>query len=288
MTMAHGDMWDDLDVSELSLDVNGQTLAVTRFGEGPALVIVHGIGSRAGTWMPIARELATHYDVIAYDQRGHGASSHPEAGYLLPDYAADLGELIDRIGLERPLIMGHSLGGMVTLEWARAHPDRAAALVIEDSPMRHGGPAYGERFDAWTAQLSMPLADLKARYRADNPQWSDVDIDRRARGFLMTAPAVFEELNADMMPQGGISVVPTYADILSPALLVYGDVETGGLVPGFDALAFGETVPNAELAHISGGSHSLHRDSPEAFLAAVEPFLARFAPDASQSLKATS
>ena len=267
--------WGNLAVNDERVSVNGQEIALARFGEGPALVILHGIGSRATSWAPVAEQLAAAYEVIAIDHRGHGASSHPATGYLIDDYT-------DRLGLKRPLVMGHSLGGMTTLEWARRHPDRAAAIVLEDAPMRRGGSGVEELFDGWIALSQMTVEEARARYAAENPDWSAVDIARRADAITSVAPGVFVELKANMLLQGGISMTPTYAGIVSPVLLVYGDVETGGMVPGFDATAFGGTVPNAELAHIAGGSHSLHRDSPEAFLAAADPFLARFAPDASR------
>jgi pimeloyl-ACP methyl ester carboxylesterase len=274
--------WGNLAAKNERVAVNGQEIAVARFGDGPALVILHGIGSRATSWAPVAEHLAGSYEVIAIDHRGHGASSHPATGYLVDDYADDLTAVIDRLGLERPLVMGHSLGGMTTLEWARRHPERAAAIVLEDASMRRGGPGVEALFDGWITLSRMPVEEVRAHYAAENPGWSAADIARRAEAITSVAPGVFAELKANMLLQGGISVVPTYAGIISPVLLVYGDVETGGLVPGFDASAFGETVPNAELAHIAGGGHSLHRDSSEAFLAAVEPFLARFAPGASR------
>lgn len=278
MTTTGDRPWGHVAVTDEMVSVDGQEIALARFGEGPALVILHGIGSRATSWAPVAEALAASYEVIAIDHRGHGASSHPATGYLIDDYADDLSAVIDLLGLERPLVMGHSLGGMTTLEWARRHPDRAAAIVLEDAPMRRGGPGVEELFDGWIATSQLPVEEVRARYAADNPGWSPADIARRADAVTSVAPGVFVEMKEYMLAQGGISTVPTYAGVVSPVLLVYGDVEQGGMVPDFDARAFGETVPNAELAHIAGGSHSLHRDSPQAFLAAVEPFLARFAP----------
>lgn len=282
MTTTGDRPWGTLDVNNETVSVNGQQIALARFGDGPALVVLHGIGSNGTSWAPVAARLARSYEVIAIDHRGHGASSHPATGYLVDDYAGDLTALIDALGLERPLVMGHSLGGMTALEWARRHPDRAAAIVLEDAPMWRGGPGVEELFDGWIATSQMPVEDVRAHYAAENPAWSAADIARRAEAITSVAPGVFTEMKADMLAQGGISVVPTYPDIRSPVLLVYGDVEAGGMVPEHDAREFAEMVPNAELAHIAGGSHSLHRDSPEAYLAAAEPFLARFAPGASR------
>ena len=277
MAAAHGESWGELDVREDFIEANGQRIAITRFGQGPALLVLHGIGSRGTSWLPIADRLAQSYDVIAIDQRGHGASSHPAQGYLIPDYAADLAGVLDQLGLEKPLIMGHSLGGMVTLEWARQHPDRAAALVIEDSSMRRGGPGVDELFDGWITLSKMSFEEARAYYANENAGWTDDDLERRALAITSVAPGVFCEMKGDMVSQGGASAIPTYAGIQSPTLLIYGDVEAGGMVPEFDATTFSETLPNVEVAQISGGSHSLHRDISDAFLAIAEPFLARYA-----------
>ena len=277
MATAHGESWGELDVREDVIEANGQRIAITRFGQGPALVALHGIGSRGTSWLPIADRLAQRYDVIAIDQRGHGGSSHPEHGYLIPDYAADLSGVIDQLGLEKPLIMGHSLGGMVALEWAQHHQDRAAALLIEDAPMRRGGPGVEELFDGWIALSRMTLEEARAHYAGEFPEWTEDDLDRRAQAIISVAPGVFLELKDNMVSQGGASVIATYAEIESPTLLIYGDIDAGGMVPEFDARTFAETLPNVEIARIPDANHSLHRDTSDAFLAIAEPFLASYA-----------
>ena len=91
--------WGNLAVNDERVSVNGQEIALARFGEGPALVILHGIGSRATSWAPVGGQLAAAYEVIAIDHRGHGASSHPATGYLIDDYTDDLTAVIDPLGL---------------------------------------------------------------------------------------------------------------------------------------------------------------------------------------------
>ena len=140
------------------------TLAVTLYeGDGAPLVLLHGIGSSGTTWWPVIDTLATRFRLIVPDWRGHGASEKPESGYLVPDYAADLGGLLEALRLERPLIMGHSLGGMTTLHWASRHPHAASRMVIEDTPLRRH-PKVGELFDGWIALASQPAAETAAYY----------------------------------------------------------------------------------------------------------------------------
>lgn len=251
-------------------------LMVSRAGEGAPLVVIHGITSGRWTWEPVAERLAGEYELFVYDQRGHGSSRKPNRGYLLSDYASDLDLVLDHFGIERPLILGHSLGGMVTLEWAIGQPDRARALVIEDSPMRRGGEGIEELFANWIALSRMTPDEAEAAYLANDPTMSQELARKRAESITVTAPAVFTELRDSTQALGGASVIDDYRGITSPALLVYGDLEAGGMVPGFDAESFRSTLPNAEIVNIAGGGHGLHTNNTEDFLAAVLPFLARY------------
>ncbi len=143
---------------------------------------------------------------------------------------------------------------MVALDWARWHPDRAAALVIEDSSMRRGGPGVDQLFDGWIALSKMSFKEARAYYANENAGWTDDDLDRRALAITSVAPGVFCEMKGDMVSQGGASAIATYTGIQSPTLLIYGDVDTGGMVPEFDAKAFSETLPNVEIARIPEGT----------------------------------
>ena len=265
--------WDDLVVTERSIDAGGTMLRVTEFGAGAPLVVLHGIGSRAVSWLPVAEALGQEFRVHALDQRGHGASAKPATGYVLADYARDLDAAIDALGLSRPLVMGHSLGGMVALTWAAAFPGRAAALVIEDSPMRQGGPTAAGLFDGWIALARMTVDEATAWYLAHEAGWTGAEARRRAEGITNIAPGVWTEMKEAVLAEAGALQTPKYAPIATPALLLYGDVEQGGMVPEADARAFATALPRADAVRIAGGSHSLHRDRAGEFLATALPFL---------------
>jgi pimeloyl-ACP methyl ester carboxylesterase len=143
--------------------------------------------------------------------------------------------------------------------------------------MRRGGPSVEELFDGWITLSNMSFDEARSHYAVQDPTWTDDDLDRRARTITSVAPGVFLDLKRDMLSQRGESVIATYAGIETPTLLIYGDVDAGGAVPEFDAAAFAKTLPDVEVARIPGGSHSLHRDSSDEFLAIAEPFLGRYA-----------
>src|SRR3954451_6027116 len=99
----------------------------------PALVMLHGLRSYARTFEPLAERLGDHYRVLAPDARGRGDSDwDPRGEYYTESYVADLEQFADHLGLERLLLLGHSMGGTTTYVYAARHPGRVGAVVVED------------------------------------------------------------------------------------------------------------------------------------------------------------
>jgi pimeloyl-ACP methyl ester carboxylesterase len=248
-------------------------------GAGPALVLIHGITSDGNVWLPVLDTLGEQFTPVTLDLRGHGASGKPEHGYLYDDYIGDLDRVLDALGLDRPLVLGHSLGGLIALWWAARHPGRAAALVIEDSPLR-SGEDFRPAFDNWLRLNALPIDDLRAAYAAEHPTWKPEAVALRTEQMHDTARAVLEELMADSMANDGVDRLAEIEHIESPVLLVHGDLESGGMVHPEDAEAFGRRLPNATVARIPGGNHGLHVEHARAFLALAVPFLEQHAAEA--------
>ena len=99
-------------------------------GTGPALYMVHGIGSRKATWDELIPYLAEHFTCITYDLRGHGESPVPAPPYTLDSLVTDLEALRKRLGHEQIHVIGHSLGGMIGPAYARAHPERVCSVGL--------------------------------------------------------------------------------------------------------------------------------------------------------------
>ena len=113
--------------------VNGATLAVEEWsGRGPAIVCVHGLTANHLSWAVCARLLAPRHRVIAYDLRGRGDSDKPDKGYSLSIHGDDLEALLDHFGLEKAILVGHSLGANIAVRFAAARPHRVARLVLID------------------------------------------------------------------------------------------------------------------------------------------------------------
>lgn len=130
-------------------------LHYVQWGEqGAPVLCIHGITANAFCFQAIADELASDYRVFAYDLRGRGDSDKPKEGYSVPIHVSDLAALIDELGLERPVLIGHSLGAMIALYFAAHYPDKLSKLVLIDA----GAPVpwkTPEEQPAWlTASIS--------------------------------------------------------------------------------------------------------------------------------------
>ena len=263
---------------ERIVDANGVPIAVTEYvGEAgrPPVVLLHGIGSRGQSWWPVIDALAARFNLFTLDLRGHGASGKPASGYLLEDYAADLDATLDALALEQPRVVGASLGALVTLIWASARPERAAALVLEDPSLRTP-PEILAAFDGWQMLAALPPTAAAAWYKQENPDWSDEDCLRRAETITATAPGVFAELRAaaaDALATGATDRMAMLQGIASPALLLHGNPEFGGMVHPEDAERFVQILPRARKVYLPGVGHHVHREATDEFLAAVIPFL---------------
>ncbi|MEM7173627.1 MAG: alpha/beta fold hydrolase, partial [Pseudomonadota bacterium] len=99
-------------------------------GAGPALFMIHGIGSRRVTWDKIIDVLASDFQCISYNLRGHGDSPVSEVPFTLDDLVEDLEVLRQKLGIEQAHVIGHSLGGMIGPAYALAHPERVLSLGL--------------------------------------------------------------------------------------------------------------------------------------------------------------
>src|SRR5579859_817144 len=153
---------------------NGINLHYTRTGGSqPPLILLHGLTANGACWTAVARALEADYDVIMPDARGHGQSSAPDYGYRYEDHANDVTGLIEALGLDRPILIGHSMGGLTAAVVAGRNSRLLRGLVLADptflSPKAQREVRDSEVADEHRRMLSTPLADLIAEARARHP-----------------------------------------------------------------------------------------------------------------------
>ena len=119
---------------------DGVVLAYDDAGSGyPPLVFVHGAACNRRFWDQQLPRFSSAHRVVAVDLRGHGESDAPSERYTVRLFAEDLASTCTQLGIESPVVIGHSLGGLVALDFASAYPDHVAAAVVIDSPLLPGG-----------------------------------------------------------------------------------------------------------------------------------------------------
>jgi pimeloyl-ACP methyl ester carboxylesterase len=246
-------------------------------GAGRPLVLVHGLTDHSLYWSALARALADEHDVIMYDSRGHGASDPSPDGYALTTLAADLAALVRALKLDRPAVIGHSMGGSTAALAAAENPGLFRAVALED-PVWGGGAGGSVDMEAvraqWEAQLlgrkGRDRAALLAEVRGESPNWSAEDYELWVDSKLAALPAA-------------LAVLPTFvrdwpADarrIDCPLLVLTGEPERGAIVDQRSEQAILAAKPDAKVVRLSGAGHQVRRERFDAYLAEVRRFLAQ-------------
>jgi N-formylmaleamate deformylase len=258
---------------------NGIQLHYTRTGgDKPPVVLAHGFSDDGLCWTPVAEALETDYDVIMVDARGHGRSDAPEQGYSPIDMATDLAGVITGLGLKKPAVLGHSMGGSTTMALAGLYPALPGAILIEDSGARNfmaGDSAEAQaRLKQWHDRIvnlqSKSREELIQHAHTDTPTWAEAELGPWADAKL--------RFNLKALNRQGSNEVDwdqILRSITCPALLLYADPERGGGVTQERAAEMQELVPQLQTVRISGAGHNIRREQFAPYMDAVSHFLAQ-------------
>jgi pimeloyl-ACP methyl ester carboxylesterase len=112
------------------VEVDGVPIHYVEAGQGKAVLLIHGLGASTFSFRHTIPELAQRYRVIALDLKGFGYSARPQSDYSLTAQAALVRQVMDRLGVERAAVVGHSMGGAVAMRLALGYPERVSRLVL--------------------------------------------------------------------------------------------------------------------------------------------------------------
>ena len=115
------------------VSVHGYDLAFRRGGDGPVVLLLHGIAGSSGTWIPAMDLLQSEYTLLAPDFLGHGRSAKPAGDYSLGNHASGLRDFLNLLGVERATVVGQSFGGGVAMQFAYQFPELCERLVLVDA-----------------------------------------------------------------------------------------------------------------------------------------------------------
>ena len=263
------------------VETNGIRLHYTRTGgDKPPLVLAHGVTDAGPAGRRWRRRWLRNTTPIMVDARGHGHSDAPERGYGPAEQAEDLAGVIAALGLQRPAVLGHSMGAATALVLAGTYPDLPGAILLEDPPAwwtgwtDYAGRTRAPRRDARAGDLTLKRKtreELIAGQRAEQPGWSDAELEPWADAKQRFSPnvlSVFDQDNAANVDWPAI-----LGRITCPALLITADPERGAIVTEESAAALEALVPQLEIAHVPEAGHNIRRDQFARYMDVVRAFL---------------
>ena len=269
-------------IQELTFDTGDIQLNYVEGGAKgqPAMVLLHGL---TGWWQAYKEDFDVYgkdWHIYAVDMRGHGRSGKPKTGYSLPDYAGDLITFLKEVVGDPVVLVGHSLGALVTLTVAHLAPECMRALIANDPPLLgddleiDDSPAAMQWFSFVyeTVKDNPSFEQVLERCAAFNPEASPSDLQAMAGQIFGVAPGTVRAALDDRIKEG-YDLHAGLQTIRCPAMLLYGDIELGAAVRNQDADDFKRLVPQAVIHKFDKGTHMLWWEQAETRKKYVQEFL---------------
>ena len=242
----------------------------------PPLLFAHGRSDNGLCFWPVAKQFAAEFEIILYDARGHGQSEKPENRTGLMDRVQDLAGLIEALGLQKPKLVGHSLGALTVALFAGTYPELPDCIVLEDPPpvemmaskSEEALAHHKESEEFMKAIQGKSIPELVALNRQESPTWPEAEREPWAQAKLQYQLKPFGEDYID--PAAGRHII---SQITCPTLLLTADLDRGAITSPQAADELVAGLPQARHVHIPGAGHNIRREQPEAYLKAVRDFL---------------
>ncbi len=270
------------------LTIHGHRRAFVKMGEGPAVLLLHGLGCDHTTWLPVIAALARRYTVIAPDLLGHGRSAKPRADYSVGGYANGMRDLLTVLGIDKVTVVGHSLGGGVAMQFAYQFPERTERMILvapgglgsEVTPAVRAITLPG--FHATMAVMTLPglrqitTRSLRLASATGISHARDLDEvaslieqfkDPKARA------AVRHVVSAVVDWRGQVVTMldRAYLTQAMPMCVIWGSDDV--VIPVRHAAVVAEIAPDAVVEVIPDAGHFPHKDHPQRFVTIVNDFI---------------
>jgi N-formylmaleamate deformylase len=247
-------------------------------GGKQAIILLHGATDDGLCWGLTAKELAERYDVIMADAQGHGLSDRLGKDFSFKNHTKQAAGLAEALGLNKPIIMGHSMGAGTTSNVAMEYPTLPKAIILED-------PAWGqfpvtpqnaeaskknhEGIKAYqTGVAKLPLDAIKAECRKTNPTWPEYEVIAWAESRKRWDHALFDKMMDNMRPYEEI-----VTKIQCPTLLIIAENGIVSRETAEKAAKLWKSKAPFRWVYIKGAGHSIRREQYAAYKKAVDEFL---------------
>lgn len=247
----------------------------------PSVVFVHGFTDNALYFTRAAEALAEHFDVVAYDSRGHGQSDRATTPFDDASRIADLVTIVEQLKLDRPALIGHSMGAATIAQAIAAHPQLSRGVVLEDPAWSEPtgaeiearrGPRskYLAEWKQWVADLqAKPFAEALAQRRNDEPNWSPIDVETSLGGRLEFQLDLFDHFPMERSPWR-----PLIPQFDCPTLLLLGDnLGRGAIITRAHAEEAAQMNPLIQWTQIAGAGHHIKYDRFDEYIDEIITFL---------------
>jgi pimeloyl-ACP methyl ester carboxylesterase len=268
--------------------IHGHDIGYRMSGDGPVILLIHGMAGRSDTWLEVMARLERDYTVIAPDLIGHGESAKPMGDYSLGAYASGLRDLLAVLGIPRATVVGHSFGGGVAMQLAYQHPECCERLVLVASGGLGREVSWMLRLMALPGtELLMPLlfpgflrdrGDQVSRSLHERGiRWPRIDQMWRSYASLADSPnrtAFVRTLRSVIEPGGQVvnAMDRLYLAAAVPTLIVWG--ERDDVIPVSHGHAAHDAIPGSRLEIFERAAHFPHVEEPERFVRVLLDFLA--------------
>ena len=248
--------------------------------ELPSALLLHGITSSAQSWVRVGPALANRYRVYALDMRGHGDSIKPSRrAYSLRHTADDAVAFIEILGLERPMLVGHSWGGATAMVLASGAGSQKPAppfshVILEDPAHNFGRGDAEERAALYTNEIGRPAHELRAEITANSPGWTEADIEGKIDALHKVTREAVISVFSEAGEEGDL--LPLLTKISAPTLLIRADASLGTTLDNAAWEQAKQYLPmHSHAVQINGATHNVHRSKFNAFMQVVNDFLSQ-------------
>lgn len=241
----------------------GANWHVESHGQGPAILLTHGFGATSRMWDEQVEEFTDRFRMILWDLPGHGESRFPEGKVSPKTLTGEMEAILDRMRVERAILMGLGLGGLLSLKFWRRHPDRVRALILIGTLPGLRSPALRAMANA---QAEAAATALERDGLASMEGGAEVDphLHMSAQDLAAAARALLIQKNE--------GALPWLAEIGVPVLILAGGEDRPHLTAA-DTMA--RTIPNARKVVVPRANHAANIHKPDAVNAAIRDFLNR-------------
>lgn len=246
-----------------------------RYGAGHTLVLLHGVGMNKFVWKPEIEELSAHFDVVTFDMWGHGESSLPDRQLSLTDYTKQLVELLDSLEIEAAHVAGHSMGGLIALDFAIEFPDRCNSVmalnaVFQRTPEQRAA-VQKRAADLVAGNITMNISETLERWFGKTGTHEHARAEEISRKLLESVNPAGYAAAYQVFANSDEVHSATLKNLRVPSLFFTGELDPNSTPAMSEAMA--ALTPNGQWAVLTNARHMMTLTDAQYVSDAIKDFI---------------